>query len=102
MTLTLILCIVSFLTPVIIGIIGYFKQGKAHKKDLEKKDATINQLRKAITDMVELEGDKKDVEIQKKEIKKNVDDMSDTELSIVYANQLPNMPRKSRRTRKKS
>ena len=102
MTLTLIGFIIAFLLPTIGGIVILIKQKKANRKELEKKDGTIKQLRKGITEMIELDGDKKDVDINRKKIKKNIDSMSDDDLSIAYANELPNMPIKRKRTNKKS
>lgn len=99
--LKIISYVAVFAVPTVIGIVNKIKTKNKHKKDLQRKDNTIGQLRKVITEMVELEGDKKDVDIQKKQIKKNIDSMSDDDFGIIYANQLPNMPGKSRRRKNK-
>jgi len=89
--------IILSLIVIIVSVVSFFVIKGLLKKSKEK-EGTIKQLRKVITEMVELDGDKKDIEIERKKIKKNVDSMSDHELSIAYNNQLPNMPKK--RTRK--
>ena len=107
MSLLTILKIASYIAtagvPVFLWIRSSISNKKKHKEELEAKDSTIKSLRESIFEMVELEGEKKDVEKKRKKIAKDIDSMSDDELAIAYANKLPDMPRKgTRRTRKKS
>lgn len=89
--------------PVLLWIRSSIKKRKDHQKAIEMKESTIKSLRRQIVEMVELEGDKKDVEKKRKRISKKISNMSDNELGIAYANKLPDMPGKAtRRTNKKS
>jgi len=86
----------------VVGIGGSVLFGKNNKKlekDNEEKKNTIRDLREQIREMAILEGEKKAIDEENKNINKNLDNMSDDELAINYAGKLPNVPK--RRTRKK-
>lgn len=100
MSITLILCIISFLIPSVGGIVGYFKQRKKYAIAIDEKNDLIHSLQTTVREMVILQGEKNEISRAGKITKKNFDNMSDDELGISYANKLPNMPRKSRRNKK--
>lgn len=97
MNITLILCIVSFLIPVIGSIFGYYKLRKKHLIEIEEHKNIAKSLRSQIVDMVENQAEVNKVERKSKQIKKDIKNMSDDELGIAYSQQLPNNPKKRSR-----
>jgi len=96
MMVTLILKILSYLAPA--GIVAFFfirnniKKNREHKKELDAKDAAITGLRNDIVNIIEIQGDIKDVDEQNKAIKKIITDSPD--IDSAYADRLPDIPRK--------
>lgn len=98
-TISIILKILPYLLSA--GIPSFFfiramvRKNRSHKNDLEEKNKTIKSLRDQIVEMALLEGEKKDVDNQGKNIKKGIANSND--IDTAYADRLPDMPRKSRK-----
>jgi hypothetical protein len=106
-TFLLIIKILGYLASGILASIVFIKRElkakEARKKlvvfyeiELQKKDESIRFLTARVKGLIKLEEEKNDVKIKVKNAKKELDDISDTELNDRYDDSLSNMPKKSR------
>ena len=82
------------------GIVnGIFAKKRIDKKNtiIDDQEISIASLRDQIVNMVELQGDKNIVKSKNKKARKNIDVVSDDQLAIDYANELPNVPSRKRK-----
>lgn len=92
------LTVLKILSYILCAGVPSFLLLRNNKKKLHERDATITNLRNEIVNIIEVQGDLKDVEEQNKAIKKIITDSPD--IDSAYADRLPDMPRKKSRSNK--